>query len=127
MTHPSARSGMAARAVAAGALTLALTRLLGRVAPIALGEQMLGFVLSLFLTAFVRSATPARQNATILLAVLSGFAASTLTTVLAPVRWLAGGLVGVLTLAAYFAARGPRALALLLRLDSGLGRAHRLL
>jgi uncharacterized membrane protein YccC len=123
------RARQAVRAVAAGVATLALAKLAGALVGVGLGEQMLGFVLSLFLTAFVRDATPGRQRATILLAVLPGFGVGALAAALRPVPWLAdAGLVGVLTVAAYFAARGPRAMAfgivsLLSYVLSLLGRA----
>ncbi len=107
------RTRQAIRAVAAGALTLALAKLLGTVTAVGLGEQMLGFIISLYLTAFARDSTPVAQRVTMLLAILPAVAVGTLAAMLLPVRWLTdAGLVVVLTFTAYFAGRGPRAMAL---------------
>ena len=107
------RTRQALRSVAAGALTLALAKLLGTVTDVGLGDQMLGFIISLYLTAFARDATPAAQRVTMLLAILPAVAIGTLAAMVLPVRWLTdAGLVVVLTVTAYFAGRGPRAMAL---------------
>jgi len=107
------RTHQAVRAVAAGALTLALAKLLGTVTAVGLGAQMLGFVIGLYLAAFVRDATPAAQRVTILLAILPAVGVGTLAAMVLPVHWLTDtGFVVVLTLTAYFAARGPRDMAL---------------
>jgi hypothetical protein len=107
------RTRQAVRAVAAGALTLALAKLLGAGTNVGLGEQMLGFVISLFLTAFARDATPAAQRVTMLLAILPAVGLGTLAAMVLPVLWLTdAGFVVILTLTTLFAARGPRASAL---------------
>ncbi|MBW4092821.1 MAG: FUSC family protein [Proteobacteria bacterium] len=96
-------------ATLAGVLTFFLVMALGTVVAVPVADRILGFAIALFIAANLRDPTPRQRLATIALAPVAAFAATTLAAFLLDRPLTAATAVPpMMFVVAYAAARGPR-------------------